>query len=35
LLQHLQGCVLALGGRGGDTQLAHVTPGEAWCLTRS
>jgi hypothetical protein len=28
LLQHLQGCVVALGGRGGDTRIAHVTPGE-------
>jgi hypothetical protein len=28
LVQHLQGHVLALGGRGGDTRIAHVTPGE-------
>src|ERR1700756_1701692 len=28
LVQHLQGCVVALGGRGSDTELAHVTPGE-------
>jgi hypothetical protein len=27
-VQHLQGHVLALGGRGGDTRIAHVTPGE-------
>jgi hypothetical protein len=28
LLQHLQAHVLAMGGRGDDTELAHVTPGE-------
>jgi hypothetical protein len=28
LLQHLQAHVVAMGGRGGDTELAHVTPGE-------
>jgi hypothetical protein len=28
LVQHLHGIALSLGGRGRDTQLAHVTPGE-------
>ncbi|TAK99692.1 MAG: hypothetical protein EPO08_15660 [Rhodospirillaceae bacterium] len=28
LVQHLQARAVALGGRGNDTQVAHVTPGE-------
>jgi len=28
LMQHLQAHVVAMGGRGGDTRIAHVTPGE-------
>jgi hypothetical protein len=28
LLQHLQALVVSLGGRRGDTHIAHVTPGE-------
>ena len=28
LMRHLQACVVAMGGRGGDTHIAHVTPGE-------
>jgi len=28
LIQHLQANVVALGGRGGDREIAHVTPGE-------
>jgi hypothetical protein len=28
LLQHLQALVVSLGGRRGDTRIAHVTPGE-------
>jgi hypothetical protein len=27
-MQHLQAPIIAIGGRGADTHITHVTPGE-------